>query len=276
MPLSALIAVLVAALLHASWNLMVKASGDRLVTASAQIVLAGIASLALVAWRGFPTSAIWFLAASAVTQVVYLYALATAYNRADLSFAYPIARGSAPIMIALGSLAGLSATPGPQGWVALTLICGGVVGLGLASASRQGLGPSLLTGFLIAVYISIDAAGVRAVDDTLAYVASLTVLTALLLVPMVMIARGSDQIRRAVRDDWPRFLGGGAASLGSYGLLLYASRLAPLSLVAAARETAVVFAAIGGWWFLNESVSRKRAMAVMAIALGMVVLALSR
>ena len=234
-PLSALIAVLVAALLHASWNLMVKASGDRLVTASAQIVLAGIASLAILAWRGFASSAIWFLAASAVIQVVYLYALATAYDRADLSFAYPIARGSAPIMIALGSLAGLSTMPGPQGWLALALICGGVVGIGLASASRHGLGPSLLTGFLIAVYISIDAAGVRAVDDTLAYVASLTVVTAILLVPMVMIARGSDQIRRAVRDDWPRFLGGGAASLGSYGLLLYASRLAPLSLVAAAR-----------------------------------------
>lgn len=276
MPTAALVAVLVAALLHASWNLLVKASGDRLVTASAQLVLAGLVSVPIVAWRGFPTEAIWFLLASSVVQVVYLYSLATAYNRADLSFAYPIARGSAPIIIALGSLAGLSTLPGLRGWLALALICGGVVGLGLASSSRHGLGPSLLTGFLIAVYISIDGAGVRATDDVIGYTASLTVLTSLLLIPAMLIARGGTQLRRALRSDWPRFLGGGVATLGSYGLLLYASQLAPLSLVAAARETSVVFAALGGWWFLDESVGRRRALAVTLIAVGMIVLAISR
>jgi drug/metabolite transporter (DMT)-like permease len=276
MPLSALLAVLVAALLHASWNLMVKASGDRLVTAAAQVVLAGVVFIPVVIWRGFPGEALWFLVASGVVQVVYLGVLATAYNRADLSFVYPIARGSAPLVIALGSFAGLSEIPGGRGWLALALICGGVVGLGLASRSRHGLGPSLLTGLLIAVYISIDGAGVRVADDLLAYTSALYVLTAALVLPVVLVARSKQSLNAAIAADWPRFLGGGMASMASYGLLLFASRLAPLSLVAAARETAVVFATFGGWWFLDESVGRKRAIAVVVIALGMVVLALTR
>ncbi len=275
-PSSALVAVLVAALLHATWNLMVKASGDRLVTAAAQVMLAGAVFLPVVLRRGFPSEAVWNLLASGIVQTAYLAALATAYNRADLSFAYPIARGSAPIIVALGSLLGLSLVPGPGGWLALGLICGGVVGLGLASPARHGLGASLLTGFLIATYITIDGAGVRKVDDVLAYAASLYVLIAALVVPVVLMTRGFEVVRRAVVKDWPRHLAGGAATLGSYGLLLYASRLAPLSLVAAARETAVVFAALGGWWFLDEKIGKVRAGAVVVIAAGMIVLAITR
>lgn len=83
-------------------------------------------------------------------------------------------------------------------------------------------------------------------------------LIAALVVPVVLITRGFEVVRRAVVKDWPRHLAGGVATLGSYGLLLYASRLAPLSLAAAARETAVVFAALGGWWFLDEKIGKVR------------------
>jgi len=275
-PVSALVAVLVAALLHATWNLLVKASGDRLVTASAQVILSGVVFLPVVVWRGFPVSAVWYVLGSGMVQTLYIYALAAAYNRADLSFVYPIARGSGPVLIALGSLAGLSAQPGPIGWLALALICGGVVSLGFAARSHHGLGASLLTGVLIAVYISIDGAGVRQTPDLLAYTAALYTVTAILLIPMVIVARGASQIRLAVSEDWKSHLAGGIASMTSYGLLLFASRLAPLSLVAAARETAVVFAALGGWWFLGERIGRARAAGVVVIAAGMAVLALGR
>jgi drug/metabolite transporter (DMT)-like permease len=255
---------------------LVKASGDRLVTASAQILLAAIASLPVVIWRGIPWQAGVFLLGSGVVQTIYLYTLATAYDRAELSFVYPIARGSAPLIIALGSLVGLSALPGSVGWLALALICGGVLAMSLASRARHGLAASLLTGLLIAIYISIDSAGVKAAGDVFGYTAALTVLTALILVPVLLLLRGTSEVRAALSRDWPRFLGGGIATLGSYGLLLYASRLAPLSLVAAARETGVVFAALGGWWFLGERIGRVRAGAVLVIAAGMIVLALSR
>lgn len=276
MPVAALLAVLVAALLHASWNLVLKSSSERLVAATAQTVLAGIVFLPVVIWRGFPFEVATYLLASSVVQVVYLYALATAYDKADLSFVYPIARGSAPVLIALGALIGLSDPVQGLGWLALALICGGVVTLGLSAPTHHGVGWSLLTGLLIAAYVTIDGAGVRRTGDVLAYTSALFIITAVMLVPLVLVARGRLVIRDAIRAEWTRHLFAGVASLASYGLLLFASRLAPLSLVSAARETAVVFATFGGWWFLDERVGRARAMAAAVITAGVVVLALSR
>jgi drug/metabolite transporter (DMT)-like permease len=276
MPVAALAAVLVAALLHASWNLVVKSSSERLVAASAQVALAGVAFLPVLIWRGFPLEVLPFLVGSGFVQVGYLYALASAYDRADLSFVYPIARGSAPVLIALGGLLGFSARVEGLGWLALGLICGGVMLLGLTASSHQGAGWSLLTGMLIAAYVTIDGAGVRRTEDVLAYTAALYGLTALLLVPLTLRVRGAAAVRQAVEAEWKRHLLAGAASLGSYGLLLFASRLAPLSLVSAARETAVVFATAGGWWFLDETVGRVRVLATVVIAAGVAVLALTR
>ena len=276
MPVGAVAAVLAAALLHAAWNLVVKSSGDRLVAATSQVVLAALISLPFVIARGVPTEVAGFLAGSAVVQVIYLYALATAYNHADLSFVYPIARGSAPVLIAFSALAGLSEPIAGRGWVALALICGGVVAMGLAARSHRGLGWSLLTGLLIATYITIDGRGVTRVDDVIAYTGALYCATAILLIPVVLATRGPQKVAETLTREWSRHLFAGAAGVGSYGLLLYASRLAPLSLVAAARETAVVFAAVGGWLFLGERVGRIRAAAVLFIAAGMVILAVSR
>lgn len=276
MPVPALLAVLIAALLHASWNLVLKSSSERLVAATTQIILAGVVLLPIVIWRGFPFEATTYLLASAVVQVAYLYALATAYDKADLSFVYPIARGSAPVLIALGALVGLSDPVQGLGWLALSLICGGVVAVGLTARTHHGVGWSLLTGLLIASYVTIDGTGVRRAGDVLAYISALSVITAVMSVPLVLIARGRLVIRDALRAEWTRHLFAGLASLASYGLLLFASRLAPLSLVSAARETAVVFATFGSWWYLDERVGRTRAMATAVIAAGVGVLALSR
>lgn len=256
---------------------MVKSSSERLVAATAQVVLAGLLFFPVLIWLGPPFEVTPYLLASAVVQVGYLFALAASYDRADLSFVYPIARGSAPVLIALGALAGRLSDPVTGiGWLALALICGGVVMLGLSAPSHHGLGWALLTGSLIATYVTIDGAGVRQAKDVLAYTAALFFITGLLLVPLALIARGWEVVREALRVEWKRHLFAGAASLGSYGLLLFASRLAPLSLVSAARETAVVFATAGGWWFLKERVGRTRILATTIITAGVVVLALSR
>lgn len=255
---------------------MVKSSSERLVAVTAQVGLAGLLFFPVLIWLGPPFEAAPYLLASAVVQVGYLFALAASYDRADLSFVYPIARGSAPVLIAFGALMGLSDPVKGLGWLALALICGGVVLLGLSAGSHHGLGWALLTGFLIACYITIDGAGVRQAEDVLAYTAALFFITAVFLVPLAFIARGGELVRQALRMEWKRHLFAGTASLGSYGLLLFASRLAPLSLVSAVRETAVVFATAGGWWFLNERVERKRILASTIITIGVVVLALSR
>lgn len=276
MPAASLIAVLAAALLHASWNLVLKSSSERLVAAAAQVTMAGFVFLPVLIWRGFPIEALPYLLASGVVQLGYLYALATAYDRADLSFVYPIARGSAPVLIALGAFLGLSDLVQGLGWLALVLICGGVLIIGLSAPSRRGAEWSLITGFLIATYVTIDGSGVRQTDDTLAYTAALYFITAVLLVPVTLLARGSQVIGTAVKAEWRRHLFAGTASLASYSLLLYASRSAPLSLVSAARESGVVFATLLGWWVLDEHVTRPRWLAASLIAAGVVVLALSR
>jgi drug/metabolite transporter (DMT)-like permease len=276
MPASALVAVLAAALLHASWNLLVKSSSDRLVAAAAQVVLVAVAFIAVLIWTGLPLEAWEYVVASAVVQVAYLYSLASAYDRADLSFVYPLARGTAPLLIAVGGLVGLSKPATGIGWVALALICGGVIGIGLSAESHHGVGWSLITGVLIAGYITIDGAGVRQADNTLAYTACLYAVTGIFLMPLVLRVRGVSNIKDALRLEGKRHLFAGAASLTSYGLLLAASLTAPLSLVAAARETGVLFATVGGWWFLSERVSRSRVVASAVIAAGVALLALGR
>jgi len=276
MPASALLAVLAAALLHASWNLIVKSSSDRLVAAATQVVLVGMAFIPVLIWTGLPLEAWEYVIASAVVQVGYLYSLASAYDRADLSFVYPLARGTAPLLIAVGGLIGLSTPATGIGWVALALICGGVIGIGLTAESHRGVNWSLITGVLIAAYITIDGAGVRQAESTLAYTAFLYAVTGLLLMPVVLGAKGIDKIKGALRLEWKRHLFAGGASLVSYGLLLAASLVAPLSLVAAARETGVLFATVGGWWFLHERLSRVRVLAAVVIAAGVALLALGR
>ena len=276
MPASALIAVLAAALLHASWNLVLKSSSERLVAASAQVALAGLAFLPILVWRGFPIEVLPFLLASAVVEVGYIFALATAYDRADLSFVYPIARGTAPVLIAAGAFFGLSDRVTGLGWIALALICGGVLTIGLSAPTRRGAQWSLVTGFLIATYVTIDGAGVRRTSDALAYTAALFLMTATLLIPLALVLRGRAVVGSAVKAEWKKQLLAGVASLGSYSLLLYASRSAPLSLVSAARESGVLFATLLGWWFLDERVHRLRLVAALLIALGVVLLALSR
>ena len=276
MPASSLVAVLAAALLHASWNLMLKSSSERLVAATAQVALAGLVFLPILVWRGFPTEVFPFLAASAVVEVGYIFALAAAYDRADLSFVYPIARGTAPVLIALGAFLGLSDRVSGLGWLALALICGGVLTIGLSAASHRGAHWSLLTGLLIATYITIDGAGVRRTSDALAYTAALYIMTSLLLVPFALVMRGPAVVSLSIKTEWKRQVVAGVASLGSYALLLYASRSAPLSLVSAARESGVLFATLLGWWFLDERVSRARWIAALLIATGVVLLTLSR
>jgi drug/metabolite transporter (DMT)-like permease len=276
MPASALVAVLTAALLHASWNLLVKSSSDRLVAAAAQVVLVAVAFIPVLIWTGLPLEAWEYVVASGIVQVAYLYSLASAYDRADLSFVYPLARGTAPLLIALGGLVGLSTRATGIGWIALALICGGVIGIGLSAETHHGVGWSLLTGVLIAAYITIDGTGVRQADSTLAYTAFLYAITGVLLMPLVLGMRGLDNIKDALRLEWKRHLFAGAASLISYGLLLAASLTAPLALVAAARETGVLFATLGGWWFLQERVSRSRVVASVFIAAGVALLALGR
>jgi drug/metabolite transporter (DMT)-like permease len=132
----------------------------------------------------------------------------------------------------------------------------------------------LLTGVLIAIYTSIDAAAVRASGESFRYSVVLFTLTSLFITPLVMLRRRRGEVASLLRAEWMRLLVAGAASLGAYSLVLVAARQAPVGAVAAVREISVLFGALGGWWALKEKLAVRGLAGAVVIVAGVVGLAL--
>ncbi len=264
--------VLGAALLHASWNLLVKASNDRLVAGWAQVFFGALVFLPFLLAVGVPWSAWPYFAVSGIVHVAYSLSLVTAYERADLSVVYPIARGAAPLFITLVAFLFLDDRPGTVGLGAIVLLTAGVLMVGLRKVGN-GSWWALLTAVFIATYTSIDGAAVRSLGESFAYTITVFVMGTILFTPIVLRARGWPGLGAAVRAERWRYVFAGIASAGAYGLVLIAARSAPLGLVAAVRETSVVFGALGGWLILKEPLGTRRLRAAALIAGGLVLLA---
>jgi drug/metabolite transporter (DMT)-like permease len=264
-----------AAVLHASWNLVVKASGDRLVAATTQAVFGGVAFLPFLVAGGLPHGSIDAAVASSVCHVAYFLALVRSYRSTDLSIAYPVARGTAPMLVAIGGMLVLDDVMSGWAWLGVAIVSLSLLSIGLHVRDATHLTWPLMTGVVIATYTLIDAGGVRGTDERLAYVGLLFALTPVWLVPLVVRRRGVDAVRQAVLADGWRLAVAGVASVTSYALVLIAATQAPVGPVAAVRETSVVFAVVGGWFVLHEDVGRRRVLGAVGVAFGAVVLAFS-
>ena len=271
MSTAAFVLVLGSAVLHASWNLLVKASGDRLVTAAGQVGLGAAAFAPVLFVTGLPWGALHWVALSAVIHLLYGLSLVAGYERGDLSAVYPIARGTAPALIAIGAAVLLGDELGATGVAAVALVVLGIVAIGL-TGSRHGLGWAVVTGMLIASYTIVDGHAVRGLDSAVGYTAALAVGNAILYLATVIAVRGASGVRAGIRADWWKQLGGGAASVTAYMLVLAAARLSPLGLVSAVRETSVVIGALFGWLLLGEHLGKRRLLAASAIAVGLVLI----
>jgi len=277
-------AVLFAALLHASWNALIK-SGDDKALDTALIHLLGCAvGLALVATVGLPRrDALPWLFASAAVHLGYYVTLVGAYRHGELGFSYPIMRGTAPLLVALlsGRLVGehLPAV----GWLGVAGISGGVLLTGLsrvpreAGSRRHALGFALANACIIATYTLIDGTGVRISGDALPYVGLLYLINGVPYFGLVMWQRREALAPAAayMRRRWPAALLGACASLGAYGIALWAMRQAPLASVAALRETSVLFAAVIGLLLLGERFRLQRMLGAGAIVAGVMALRLA-
>lgn len=267
--------VLASAALHASWNLAVKASRDRLVAAWAQVTFGAIVFLPVLVVAGLPTSALPSIVASGLVHLAYGLTLVAGYERGDLSLVYPVARGLAPVLVTVAAAVLLDDVPGAWGAVAIVVIVGGVL-LTAAGGVRHGLGWAAATGCLIATYTLIDGAAVRGLDGSVAYTTAVFAMNGLVYLPVVLLRRRPAAIVAALRRDGLKQLFGGVASALAYVLVLAAARLAPLGIVAALRETSVLFGVIGGWAVLGEPAARSRLRGAAFIAVGLVVLVLAR
>jgi len=277
-------AVLFAALLHASWNALVKSSGDKELDTALLHGLGAMIGVPLLLWVGLPPREAWpYVGASLVIHIGYYFALAGAYKHGDLGLTYPIMRGFAPLLVALASGFFIGEAPTPLAWAGVLGITAGVALVGLSRVhGTHGHGKALLFAFsnagIIALYTVIDGLGVRAAGQALPYVMALFAFDGLPYPLLVWMKRGREgraEIMRYASKRWPLALLGGTASIGSYGIALWAMTQAPVASVAALRETSVLFAAVLGTLMLKERFGAQRAVGTLVIVGGMMALRLS-
>ncbi|CAN7664091.1 EamA family transporter [Bosea sp. LjRoot90] len=279
MTLGVFLAVLAAAAMHAGWNAFVKIRLEPLLAMTMITSAAGVLALPALAVTGLPRIEAWpWLLGSVIFHVGYYIGLAEAYRRAEMSQIYPLARGSAPLLTtAIGiSFFGEKLAPLQLGAIA-------VLGLGIMLISilgrRRGsrfdpiaLGFAALAAVMIAAYTLVDGLGARAAGDPHAYSAALFVIDALPLAIFVAIRRGRPAWA-TMKPYWLQGSAGGTLALGAYWIAIWAMTVAPIPLVAALRESSVLFAAVIAFVWLKEPLQPSR---LLACGLILISLALMR
>jgi drug/metabolite transporter (DMT)-like permease len=270
--------VLVAAVLHASWNAMLHGNRDRLLSMTwMSIAIAAVATL-VIAFTPLPARAAWpYIVGSGLVHIVYNVSLVRSYRRGDLAQAYPIARGSSPLLVTLGAALFAHEAIGPLHAFGIAMISGGIIALAWqgGQVSRAGALAALTTGATIALYTVIDGIGVRSSGrQALAYTAWMFLFY--WLMPVLFIAkRGLAALWIPARTA-PLAIGssliGGLVSIAAYGIVIWAMQSGAMGAVSALRETSVVFAVLLGRMFLREAVSGKRWAACVIVAAGAVCL----
>ena len=282
-----MLAVLCGAMLHAGWNALVKSSGDKQADTALVHFLGALVALPVALWVGLPRPECWpFMAASLAIHVGYYVALAGAYQHGELGLTYPIMRGVAPLLVALGSAAIIGEAPSAGAWLGIIGITVGVALVGLSHPGQalhhgKALAFAFANAAIIASYTFVDGLGVRqagpAVTEVLSYVMWLFVLDGFPY-PLLLWWRRGPQGRQMLvdyaRSRWPLAALGGAASIGSYAIALWAMTRAPVASVAALRETSVLFATVLGTLMLKERFGVQRALGAVVIVGGVMALRL--
>jgi drug/metabolite transporter (DMT)-like permease len=278
--------LLAAALMHATWNALLKADrSDRLATFGVIMTTGTVMGLVAVPFLPWIHFAAWkFLATSVIVHVAYYTFLLKAYSYGDLSHTYPIARGMGPLLVALVSGQLIGEHLRTQDILGVVLLSGGLVTLAIPlrtvvpkPGSRYGLATlfAVLTGFTIAAYIIADGMGVRAagptVEHRLAYIAWLCVLEGPWLLVLAIILRPETVWSHLRRYWWRGMIGGVIANTG-YGIAIYALVLGPMAHVAALRETSVLFGALIGTLLLGEPFGLRRVAAAAVIVAGLILM----
>lgn len=261
MTLVAIGLALIAAALHGTWNVLVKVSSDPATTLTRATAAAAVLMTppAFVAWMitghpGLTPQAAGLAAVSATLELVYVFLLSAAYRRGEVSVVYPIARGSAPLLAVLAGLVLLGERLATPQLVGVALLLAGILAVTLPQTGGRATVPALLTGVAIAAYTSVDRVGVRLAAPWL-YGWLLVVLLAIgLVVAQRIAARFRSTTAQAVPGPitWRQAAVIGAFMWVAYLLVLVALSIAPLSIVAPVRETAVVAVAVWGVWKLGE------------------------
>ncbi len=277
MTYSTVLIVLFAALLHATWNALVKTASDRLAVLGLLNVGHVAFGVVLAINSPMPDIDSWgYIAASTLIHFGYYYMLYQSYRLGDLSQVYPIARGMSPVLVALGAQIFAGETLPPMAWAGVLTASAGIFLLsgnvfsgkvsGVAVAAAMG------TGLMIASYSLVDGLGVRLVGSATAYIGWLFIFEGLAAV--YIFGRMGKRSLKLSRKTWILGLTGGLVSALAYGLVIYVKSIAPLGMVSTLRETSVVIAALIGVVLLGERPWRLRIAASVVVAVGVVIMGL--
>ncbi|MCX7889709.1 MAG: EamA family transporter [Rhodobacteraceae bacterium] len=268
------LAVLLAAAFHAGWNAIVKIDLDRFLSITLISLAAGIVAVAALPFVAVPRASAWpWLAVSGLLHTGYKIFLVQAYRAGDLGQVYPIARGAAPLLVSLAMLA-IGEVLTAHATVGIALLVGGVWlmsvrgGRDLAKLEGRAVAFALATSVLIASYTVTDGLGARINGDAHGYAVWLFVLDGLLMLALLLLMRGRCGLG-AMRPFLVSGLAGGAMSLGAYWIVIWAATVAPIAMVAALRESSVLFAGAISVLILREPPTRWRLLSALVIVVAM-------
>ena len=277
MPLEVTVLVLLAALMHASWNALVKASPSKFLDVAAINLTSGAIAAVALPLLPAPDWACWpWLAASVLLHFVYFAAVAGAYRFGDLSQAYPIMRGCAPMLVAMMGVVLLGEQLPAMMWAGVVLIVLGIIAPALIAARGvrvpgKGTAVAAANAVVIACYTLVDGAGTRASGNALSYGMWLFLLIG---VPFAAYAAITHRREFAgyLRERWRLAVLGGTLLMGSYLIVLWAMTRAPVAAVSALRETSVILAAVIGTVLLKERFGGWRIPGAALVVLGVAAL----
>ena len=274
------LAVLFAAACHAGWNASIKRSLDPLATTTLIAIGAGVVALPVVPFAGWPEAASWpWLIASIVIHLFYFAGLIESYRVGDLGQVYPIARGAAPLMTATMTTLFVHEHLGLYGWGGIVMLALGVLllslrgGRDLAKLDRTAVGFALFTAVTVCAYSVVDGIGARSAGPGLAtgYSTVLFVGIAPVVLAYALVRRGRPVLGQ-MAPAWRIGLVGGALAVLSYSIAIWAMTKAPIAIVAALRETSVLFGAIIAVAVLKEPLRPARIVAALMIVCGLMLL----
>jgi drug/metabolite transporter (DMT)-like permease len=268
LPVHVFAVVLFAALLHASWNAIVKRGTDQFLTTVMVTAAAACVAAVTLPFLSGPQRASWpCIAWSALFQIVYFLLIARTYRVADMSRTYPLMRGTAPLLVALVSVFQAGDALSPIAWSGIIGICVGIFSLAIGGKldQRQGVYLALLNAFVIAGYTLIDGFGVRRSGAPAAYTLWVFLLTGVPLTLWTLIGQPRKFIAYILMH-WRAGSVGGVGTTASYGLALWAMTMAPIAVVAALRETSILFGTMIAGYVLKEHIGVRRVLAACIIA----------
>ena len=272
--------ILFAASLHAGWNVLIKSESNN--STNTALIVAGSAIIGVVflPFVPLPLRPCWpYLGASVVIHIVYFSLLLLAYKKGDMSLVYPLMRGLPPVLTAIAASILLSEVLSLRGWLGIALVSGGALMLTADFRFSKGfkLAPvalALLSAIVIVIYTLVDAQGARLSGHAFSYTGWMLFLLALFFFIAIPAIEGRQVVFRMAKD-WKKSIVGGAFTFASYGIALWAMTVAPVALVAALRETSILFGTILSVFVLKERITWIRGLSIVLIVAGAVAIKMS-